>query len=85
MPCESQLPLLLTTKRRTAADISFVRMRIFYAMPSRDPDAFRIIVGFPYHRERFVFVESSPLIPRRCLKSFVSLVLQEAPCRCCYI
>jgi telomerase reverse transcriptase len=36
-------------QRRTAADISFVRMRIFYAMPSRDPDAFRIIVGFPYH------------------------------------
>lgn len=42
-------------KRRTTADISFVRTRIFYARPSRDPDGFRIVVGLPYHRKRFCF------------------------------
>lgn len=35
-------------ERRTPADISFVRTRIFYARPSRDPDAYRIVVGLPY-------------------------------------
>lgn len=35
-------------ERRTPADISFTRSRLFYARPSRDPDAYRIVVGLPY-------------------------------------
>lgn len=40
--------------------MNFVRTRIFYARPSRDPDAFRIIVGLPHHREHFVFALDRP-------------------------
>lgn len=54
MSCEYQISVLLMTIRRTAVDINFVRTRIFYARPSRDPDAFRIVVGLPYNRECFV-------------------------------
>jgi len=49
------LGLLLTTSRRTPADISFVRSRMFYGRPSRDPDTYRIVVGLPYNR-------TSPLV-----------------------
>lgn len=40
--------------RRTAAGINFVRTRLFYARPSRDRDAFRIVVGLPYNRVYFI-------------------------------
>lgn len=38
-----------------------MRTRLFYARPSRDPDAFRIVVGLPYHRKRPFLLTLSPL------------------------
>jgi len=61
--------------RRTAADISFVRARVFYARPNRDPESRRIIVGLPHSRKplqyiRFALIE----IGKMCLTGLILLI-----------
>lgn len=40
---------IFSFERRTASDILFVRARVFYARPNREPNSRRLIVGLPYN------------------------------------
>ncbi|KIK96788.1 hypothetical protein PAXRUDRAFT_280337 [Paxillus rubicundulus Ve08.2h10] len=46
-------------ERRTAADISFLRGRLFYSRPNRDPAVFRMVVGLPHQRNTFSVPQKS--------------------------
>ena len=63
-----------TVIRRTAADVSFVRARVFYARPNRNPESRCIIVGLPYTRKSTIYISLALLTSRRCpspAKSFL--------------
>jgi hypothetical protein len=62
--CEEEPPLLYSTDnfiRRTASDVSFVRARVFYARPNREPKLQYLIVGLPHTRKHLSKIKNATI------------------------